>query len=161
MSEGEFEGVSTNCPLDQRRRPAVKVTANSASRLSRGTKRAASPRSGNTLWGGHTLPTYSALAPRFLPGAAAPELYVLARQLAEEAELPMPKVFIMDNRQPNAFATGRNPERGHYIRISTGSKSFWAVAPGRLNRRLRAHDRFTDVCKPVRHRELGVRLGHK
>ncbi len=41
---------------------------------------------------------------------SAPEYYGLIRQLAENAELPMPKVYIMENDQPNAFATGRNPE---------------------------------------------------
>jgi heat shock protein HtpX len=40
----------------------------------------------------------------------APTLVRLVRQLAEQAELPMPKVYVMDNDQPNAFATGRNPE---------------------------------------------------
>ncbi|MEK9680090.1 MAG: zinc metalloprotease HtpX [Rhodospirillaceae bacterium] len=39
-----------------------------------------------------------------------PSYVGLVRQLAERAELPMPKVFIIDNPQPNAFATGRNPE---------------------------------------------------
>ena len=42
--------------------------------------------------------------------AEAPQLYGLVERLAAEAGLPMPKVFIMDNPQPNAFATGRNPE---------------------------------------------------
>jgi len=41
---------------------------------------------------------------------SAPQLYRLVEQLARRAELPMPKVFIMENDQPNAFATGRNPE---------------------------------------------------
>ena len=42
--------------------------------------------------------------------AAAPELVHLVEQLARQADLPMPKVFIVDNAQPNAFATGRDPE---------------------------------------------------
>jgi len=41
---------------------------------------------------------------------AAPEFYDLIQELSQRAGLPMPKVYIMDNPQPNAFATGRNPE---------------------------------------------------
>ncbi len=40
----------------------------------------------------------------------APDLVKMVQQLAQNAQLPMPKVFIIDNDQPNAFATGRNPE---------------------------------------------------
>jgi heat shock protein HtpX len=40
----------------------------------------------------------------------APEFFELVEDLAQRAGLPMPKVYIMDNPQPNAFATGRNPE---------------------------------------------------
>jgi len=40
----------------------------------------------------------------------APELYAIVRNLSQRAGLPMPKVFIIPQDAPNAFATGRNPE---------------------------------------------------
>ncbi len=49
----------------------------------------------------------------------APELHSMVRQLSLKAGLPMPKVFIIDQEQPNAFATGRNPEKG-VVAVTTG-----------------------------------------
>src|ERR1700704_4599183 len=49
----------------------------------------------------------------------APDLVHLVRVLSEEAGLPMPKVYIAENPQPNAFATGRDPEHAA-VCVTTG-----------------------------------------
>jgi heat shock protein HtpX len=51
--------------------------------------------------------------------AEAPELYSMVRRLSQRAELPMPKVYVMEQDQPNAFATGRNPQHGA-VAVTTG-----------------------------------------
>ena len=48
-----------------------------------------------------------------------PELFDLVQELARRARLPMPKVYIMENSQPNAFATGRDPEHAA-VAVTTG-----------------------------------------
>jgi heat shock protein HtpX len=51
--------------------------------------------------------------------AAAPRLYGMVETLAARAGLPMPTLYVIDEDQPNAFATGRSPERGA-VALNTG-----------------------------------------
>ena len=48
-----------------------------------------------------------------------PELWDMVARLARQADLPMPKVYLIDARQANAFATGRNPENAA-VAVSAG-----------------------------------------
>jgi heat shock protein HtpX len=51
--------------------------------------------------------------------ATAPNLHALVAELALRAELPMPRVYLIENKQPNAFATGRNPANAA-VAVTTG-----------------------------------------
>lgn len=49
----------------------------------------------------------------------APSLYNMTRDLADRGNMPMPALYVMENDQPNAFATGRNPENAA-VAVTTG-----------------------------------------
>jgi len=49
----------------------------------------------------------------------SPELYALVRRLTQKAGLPMPRIYLINQPQPNAFATGRNPEHAA-LAVTTG-----------------------------------------
>jgi heat shock protein HtpX len=61
-----------------------------------------------SLWGSDkmVLRMYGA---REVDGTSGGEYYRIVQHLAQQAGLPMPRVYVMDNPQPNAFATGRGP----------------------------------------------------
>lgn len=48
-----------------------------------------------------------------------PELFNIVERLSYKANIPMPKVYVIDNPTPNAFATGRNPQNGA-VAVTTG-----------------------------------------
>jgi heat shock protein HtpX len=60
-------------------------------------------------WNGDKL-VLSMYGAREVDGSTAPELVGVVRELAGRAGLPMPRVYIIESEQPNAFATGRSPE---------------------------------------------------
>ncbi|MEQ1821967.1 MAG: zinc metalloprotease HtpX [Fimbriimonadaceae bacterium] len=49
----------------------------------------------------------------------APELYAMTERLAQRADIPMPRLYIVEDPSPNAFATGRNPQNG-VVAVHTG-----------------------------------------
>ena len=51
--------------------------------------------------------------------AEAPDLYRIVSRLAQKAGLPMPRLFVMQQAAPNAFATGRDPEHG-VVAVTSG-----------------------------------------
>ncbi len=65
---------------------------------------------------------------------SAPDLVHLVRTLSQNAGLPMPRVYIAENPQPNAFATGRSPEHAAVCVTTRHSRT---AQPGRTRRRSR------------------------
>ncbi|MBU3591625.1 zinc metalloprotease HtpX [Polynucleobacter sp. 78F-HAINBA] len=76
---------------------------------------------------------------------SAPQLYALVQELANKAGLPMPKVFLIDEDAPNAFATGRNPEHAS-VAATTG---ILRILSGRELRGVMAHE-----LAHVKHRDI-------
>lgn len=52
-------------------------------------------------------------------GDSAPKLYGLVQELSQRASLPMPRVYVIENPTPNAFATGRDPKHAA-VAVTTG-----------------------------------------
>lgn len=54
-----------------------------------------------------------------LPESEAPRIYSMVRELSQQAQIPMPGIYVFEQDSPNAFATGRNPEKA-VIALSRG-----------------------------------------
>jgi heat shock protein HtpX len=54
-----------------------------------------------------------------LPESEAPQIYAMVRELSQQAQIPMPSIYVFEQESPNAFATGRNPARAA-IALSRG-----------------------------------------
>lgn len=71
-----------------------------------------------TYWNSDSI-CLRAYGAQIIDRETAPNLYDLVEKLAQRAELPMPKVAIIEADEPNAFATGRNPEHAA-VAVTTG-----------------------------------------
>jgi heat shock protein HtpX len=79
--------------------------------------------------------------------SSAPELVAIVRELAQHAGIPMPRVYVMDSAQPNAFAVGRNPKHAAVCAttglINTLSRDEIAGVIGHELAHVRNHDTLT------------------
>jgi len=73
---------------------------------------------GAAYWFSDTI-ALSLAGAREVSSVEAPMLYRLVAQLAGRAQIPMPRVYIVESEAPNAFATGRNPAHG-VVAVTTG-----------------------------------------